>query len=312
MPLHCASVVSFGLPTLQAEVGGGWVPVRWCTCQIGKGTTVDVERCGAGATDPCVIAIGMFDGLHKGHRHILSLVDKEGKKRGLRRGLLTFDPHPRACLSVPDGEPHEALTTLAHRLQLIEQTGMIDIVRVLPFTESLRAMTPRVFAGKVLHRNLKAETVVVGRNFRFGHKRTGDTEALQLLGAEFGFAVVVAPLLTASEGASISSTAIRNSIRLGDVDHAAWLLDRPYELRGEFIGKGVVRFSAGLCLPAPGQYEGAIEEPMASQSGSIPVRIHANGPVARESAVHVTFTRSSRPSILPGTPVSLRFLKRRD
>jgi riboflavin kinase/FMN adenylyltransferase len=271
---------------------------------------VEIVRGCPGPANPCIVTIGMYDGLHEGHQELLTLVDAEARERGVRASLMTFDPHPRAALPLPAGEAHESLTTLDHRLELIEQTGLIDTVYIVPFTESLRQMTPRAFAGDVIKRGLSAEAVVVGENFRFGHKRAGDVEMLKALGAEFRFDVAAVPLVRGGlDGAPISSTAIRELLRKGEVEAAARLAGRLHELRGEFAGTCEVRFPAGFCLPAPGQYEGMLEETTAPWAGPVLVCVEGTTSADRAPTVHVVSPNGGPPPISPGAPVSVRFLK---
>jgi riboflavin kinase/FMN adenylyltransferase len=165
---------------------------------------------------PRAVAIGSFDGVHRGHRSVLSAT----RATGLDPTVITFDPHPRIAL----GNRVDLLTTLERRLELIEHAG-IETALVAPFTPELQQLTPEEFAERYL-RTIGAEVVVAGEDFRFGVRRSGDLPLLERL----GFRVVVPP-----EVEGVSSTAIRAAIADGDVVSAARMLGRPFELDGTVV-----------------------------------------------------------------------------
>jgi riboflavin kinase/FMN adenylyltransferase len=165
---------------------------------------------------PRAVAIGSFDGVHRGHRSVLEAV----LDTGLASTVITFDPHPRIAL----GNRVDLLTTLARRLELIGETG-IETVLVLSFTPELQRLAPEEFAELYL-RAIGAEIVVAGADFRFGVRRSGDLELLGRLGFE-----VIVPRQV--EG--VSSTAIRSALSEGDVAAAAQMLGRPFELDGTVV-----------------------------------------------------------------------------
>jgi riboflavin kinase / FMN adenylyltransferase len=162
------------------------------------------------------VAIGTFDGVHRGHRRVLAAARGEG----LRSTVITFDPHPRSVL----GQRVELLTTLQRRLELFEADGM-DEALVLTVDEALLALAPEVFAEQVL-RAIGTEAIAAGDGFRFGRGRTGD---LDLLG-RLGFAVRRVPLLD-----NCSSSDVRAALHGGDIDRAAAILGRPPELDGTVV-----------------------------------------------------------------------------
>jgi riboflavin kinase/FMN adenylyltransferase len=162
------------------------------------------------------VAIGVFDGVHRGHQAVLSAV----VETGLVPTAITFDPHPRLVL----GYGVELLSTLERRLELFEQAGVEDTL-VLEFTHELQQQEPEEFAQGVLRR-IGAETVVAGEDFRFGHRRRGDLAFLE----EHGFSVV---RVTPVEGAS--STRVRELLHEGDVVAAAQILGRPPEVDGSVV-----------------------------------------------------------------------------
>jgi riboflavin kinase/FMN adenylyltransferase len=161
------------------------------------------------------IAIGTFDGVHRGHRRVI----EAAKAAGLPTTVVTFDPHPRIAL----GNQVDLLTTLERRLELLGQLG-VD-VHVVPFTSDLSLQTPEEFAESIL-RPLGTTVVAAGENFRFGHRRSGDLDTL----AELGFDVRRVPLV---EG--VSSSRIRQLLAAGEIEGAAQLLGRPPEVEGTVV-----------------------------------------------------------------------------
>jgi riboflavin kinase / FMN adenylyltransferase len=162
------------------------------------------------------VALGTFDGVHRGHRAVLEAV----KTAGLRSTVLTFDPHPRLVL----GYDVQLLTTLEQRLELIEEIGP-DEVLVVGFTQALSRHEPEEFVAEYLT-GIGAKVVVAGEDFRFGAGRRGDVALLRALGLD------VRPVRLL-EG--VSSSRIRDLVRSGDLPGAAALLGRPFELEGEVV-----------------------------------------------------------------------------
>ena len=165
---------------------------------------------------PRAVAIGSFDGVHRGHRAVIDAV----RATGLASTLVTFDPHPRIAL----GNKVELLTTLERRLELLDEAGVSDVL-VAAFTPELQQLTPEEFAERFL-RATGVEVVVAGADFRFGVRRSGDLALLETL----GFGVHVVPELS-----GVSSTAIRAALAEGDVKGAAAMLGRPFELDGVVV-----------------------------------------------------------------------------
>ena len=162
---------------------------------------------------PRAVAIGTFDGMHRGHQAVVqSAIDT-----GLAATVITFDPHPRIAL----GNHVELITTLERRLELIAATGA-DATLVAGFTPELMALPPEEFAERYL-RAIGAEAVAAGHDFRFGSRRGGDLELLERL----GFEVLEVPHVP-----GVSSSAVRSALHEGDMTAAARMLGRPYELDG--------------------------------------------------------------------------------
>ena len=210
-----------------------------------------------------VVTVGVFDGVHRAHQQLISEAVRRGRERGLPTVLVTFDPHP-AELVRPGSHPAR-LTSLRRRADLVGELG-VDAFCVLPFTSELSRMPPAEFVHEVLVDRLHAADVVVGRNFRFGHKAAGDVDVLTQLGQRFGFAVQGLELIR-DDGVTFSSTYIRACIDAGDVAAAAAALGRPHRVegvvvqgdrRGRALGFPTANVAAAphTALPADGVYAG--------------------------------------------------------
>jgi phosphoribosyl 1,2-cyclic phosphate phosphodiesterase len=185
-----------------------------------------------------VLAIGNFDGIHLGHQAILRAAVQRATKTKDVATALTFDPSPRKVLR-PESAPMR-VSTNAQRMEWFGTVGLEAAV-VLPFTLDLARLSPEEFVEQILVRGLHVRAVLVGENFRFGHRQGGDVALLRELGARHGFAVEIIPPL-ALDGEIVSSTAIRREIAAGNVTHAARLLGRPFALTGEIVsGTGTGR-----------------------------------------------------------------------
>lgn len=176
-------------------------------------------------TAPTAITCGVFDGVHLGHRSLLSLLDQS-----LLTTVLTFEPHPVEVL-VPGTHPR-LLTTIDERVDLLATQGIAQ-VGVLDLND-IRLLSPQDFVVEVLVGRLGAAQVVVGSDYRFGHDRAGDAALLVEMGSDLGFETVVAPLLE-GDGGVLSSTKIRNLIAEGRPDEAAAALGSLFRITGEVI-----------------------------------------------------------------------------
>ncbi len=204
------------------------------------------------------VAVGTFDGVHRGHLRVIDAA----RRTGLRRGVVTFDPHPRAVL----GGGVELLATLERRLELLADAGVEDVL-VLPFDEELAALPAEEFAEQML-RGVGAETVAAGETFRFGRGREGDLDLL----ARLGFDVRRVPLVD-----NVSSSRVRELLHAGEPERAATLLGRPPEVEGTVVrgdgrGRGLGFPTANLdvpkdlLVPPDGVYAGAAREHRAAVS----------------------------------------------
>lgn len=178
-----------------------------------------------------VTAIGNFDGVHRGHEVVLARTRAIAAERGLPSGVITFEPHPLQVLR-PDKAPGR-LTPLRAKLARMAELG-IDQVRVLPFNTELMNASPEAFVTDILARRLGVRHVVIGRDFRFGHKRAGDVDGLLRLAPDAGMGVDVLDKV-AIDGEICSSSRIRADLEAGRVEHAASILGRPYTLRGRVV-----------------------------------------------------------------------------
>ena len=180
---------------------------------------------------PAAVAVGNFDGLHLGHRRLLSRLCRLAGRKGLRSLVLTFDPHPERALG---GKSVLMIDTPDERLARLAGT-CVDAVVVIPFGRAFARLDGPAFVNGVLRDRLGAREVVVGRGFRFGRDRGGDTALLRRLGRQAGLGVHVVPPVV-RDGMTVSSTAARGLIARGRVEEAARLLGRPYEISGRVVG----------------------------------------------------------------------------
>src|SRR5919112_3770803 len=164
-----------------------------------------------------VVTIGVFDGVHRGHQQIIGHAVKRAGELGVQSVVVTFDPHPSEV--VRPGSHPAVLTEPARKAELIEGLG-VDVLCVIPFTLEFSRLSAETFVHDVLVEHLHAAVVVVGENFRFGHRAAGDVDLLNRLGRTFGFTVDDAALVAAGRTV-FSSTYIRSCIDAGDVTAAA-------------------------------------------------------------------------------------------
>jgi riboflavin kinase/FMN adenylyltransferase len=177
-----------------------------------------------------VVTLGVFDGVHVGHRYVLDQLTRLARERQGESVVVTFRDHPRAII---DGRPPQLITSLPHRIRLFEHLG-IDATLVLDFDEALRNTSAEDFVRLVFCQAVRAEVVLLGFNCRFGSGGRGDFALLQKLGRELSFEARQSGRITLA-GRGVSSTEIRAAILKGDLDVAAQMLGRPVSIFGTVI-----------------------------------------------------------------------------
>jgi riboflavin kinase/FMN adenylyltransferase len=187
-------------------------------------------------TVPCAVTIGNFDGLHIGHRGIMRRVVEVARAHGWKAAAVTFDPHPTRLVA-PERAPR-LLTTPEQRCELMRQEG-IEQILILPFTAEIARLSPEEFVRQILVEKLDARAVLVGENFRFGHRAAGDFRTLRDLGQQYGFETQVVEHVHWRKHL-VSSSEIRRAIADGRVSLACRMLGRPYALEGSVVhGEGI-------------------------------------------------------------------------
>lgn len=210
-----------------------------------------------------VVTIGVFDGVHRGHQRLVAVATKDGAAAGLPVVAVTFDPHPEEVIRPGTHPP--LLCTPRRRAELLAATG-VDAVCVLPFTLEFSRLGPDEFVRSVLVDRLHAARVVVGETFRFGHKAAGDVSLLTELGEKYDFVAEGVPLLV-DDGATISSSYIRERLAAGNVAEAAHALGRPHRVEGVVVrgrrrGRELgfptanLEWPSNAAIPADGVYAG--------------------------------------------------------
>jgi len=252
----------------------------------------------------CVLTIGVFDGVHRGHAELIARAVKSARARGVPTVLMTFDPHPMEVV-YPGSHPAQ-LTTLARRAELVEELG-IDVFLVMPFTLDFMKLTPERYIHELLVERLHALDVVVGDNFTFGKKATGNVETLRKAGERLGFAVESVSLVAdqqQSEAVTFSSTYIRACVDAGDMVAAAEALGRVHRVegvvvRGDGRGRGLGYPTANVAppmhsaIPADGVYA-AWFTVLGQGSGTGPVVPGERYPAAVSVGTNPTFSGRTR------------------
>jgi riboflavin kinase/FMN adenylyltransferase len=208
---------------------------------------------------PTGTAVGVFDGVHLGHRHVLGALLERTTAIEATPAVLTFDPHPLVVLA-----PHLApprLTTIEQRAEQLAALG-VELLAVLPFTPQVRDMTPAAFVTDILVDRLSSQIVAAGADFRFGANRAGDVDLLHRMGNASGFEVIASELV--GPGEPVSSTQIRSALAIGEISVARALLGRDYELAAtasharfrEGVVATVFEVDETLAVPGAGDYIG--------------------------------------------------------
>ena len=206
-----------------------------------------------GLAPACAVTIGNFDGVHRGHQAMLSLLQGEARHRGLPSCVLTFEPHPRDYFAALQGKASLAparIGTLRDKLTELARCG-IDQAVVLRFDARLASLSPQRFIDEVLISGLGARYVLVGDDFRFGARRAGDYALLDAAGAAAGFDV--ARMLSYEvRGVRVSSSAVRDSLAHGRMEEAAQLLGQPYTISGHVVHGRKLGRALGASAPSAG------------------------------------------------------------
>jgi riboflavin kinase / FMN adenylyltransferase len=183
---------------------------------------------------PSVVTIGSFDGIHLAHRELLQRIRRIAQQKNAASVAITFEPHPAEILR-PEKAP-KLLTPLPVKIELFESSGIRRLL-ILPFTRELSLWTPEKFVGEVLEKALRAIAVVIGDNFRFGHKQAGMPQVMEELGRVHGFSTEILPQMCLRK-MTVSSSEIRHLVAKGNVVLANRLLGRPFSVRGP-VEKGL-------------------------------------------------------------------------
>ncbi|MCY7365968.1 MAG: bifunctional riboflavin kinase/FAD synthetase [Frankiaceae bacterium] len=265
----------------------------------------------------CVVTIGVFDGVHRGHQLIIGSAVDRARSLGLPSVVLTFDPHPSEV--VRPGTHPPMLTGQHLKAELLEALG-VDVMCVLPFTLEFSRLDPDAFVHAVLVERLHASAVVVGENFRYGQKAAGDVAALAAAGKRFGFSVEGVPL-QGTEDTTWSSTYVRSCVDAGDVEGAAAAMGRDHRIdgvvvRGDQRGRDLGYPTANLealpwsAVPADGVYAGRL---VGSGGRSLPaaISIGTNPTFAGRERRVEAFVIDAEPGLdLYGEHVGLSFVAR--
>jgi len=254
-----------------------------------------------------VVSIGMFDGVHRGHRSVLAQLRARGDALGLPTVVVTFDPHPRAVVT-PQRAP-SLLGTLDQRLALLADTGAADACMVIRFDHARSTQPVDDFIDHTLLALLGMRGLVVGENFACGHRRKGDIPYLRQAGLHKGFTVSPIALRLASEAGSdvaCSSTHVRELVSAGEVERATAVLGRPYALSGTVLSSArnlAVRLPAPMCLPASDDYDGVVAD---AEGRWVPAVLQV-----RDDLCDVRLLAQPSPGFARGQLVQLRFGARR-
>jgi riboflavin kinase/FMN adenylyltransferase len=253
---------------------------------------------GGGLLREFAVTVGVFDGVHGGHKAILDLLLSEARRHGLGSAAVTFDPHPD---QVVRSRKVSLLTPIDERLELLRSYGL-DEIKVLRFDEELRETPHEAFVREILVDELGCRFLAVGPEFALGRGRAGTAEALRDLGARLGFGFrQVDPVMIGDR--RVSSTWIKEALQAGEIELASRLLGRHYKLKGAVVtgagrGRTIGYPTANIALPSnklvpgPGTYAGAV-----SVGGAI-----------RPSAVNVGFRPTFRDSPSRGLTIEAHIL----
>lgn len=198
------------------------------------------------------VTLGKFDGLHRGHQVLMKELFRAGKT-GLKTVVFTFGTHPRAMV---EGKAEELLMTSEEKREVLENQGL-DVLVEYPFNDETCRITAEDFISKVLVGQLHAKKIIVGTDFRFGYQRSGNVDLLRQMSEEYGYEVIVKDKIKTKEGIDISSSYIKDLLRLGHMEQVNGLLGYPYSIKAEVIHGNHYGHTFGMPtinqLPAPGK-----------------------------------------------------------
>ncbi|MCI6638321.1 MAG: riboflavin biosynthesis protein RibF [Bilifractor sp.] len=181
-------------------------------------------------TDPCVVTLGKFDGVHKGHRKLIARVKEIAREHGWRTAVFTFQVSPQVCMGA---RRPKMLMTNEERKEVLRELD-VDLLFECRFTEKIRAMEPEDFVREILLERLHVSAVVMGTDFHFGKDRAGNSEVMKQMGEKYGFVVEVLSK-ERYQGKEISSSYIREELALGHMEKIAELMGQPYFITGEIV-----------------------------------------------------------------------------
>ncbi|WP_322994764.1 bifunctional riboflavin kinase/FAD synthetase [Castellaniella sp.] len=217
------------------------------------------------------LTIGNFDGVHLGHQAILAQVREHAQAHGLEPSVMTFSPHPRAFFARRGGRTElipTQISSLRDKVALLAAQGMRQII-IQRFDQALADMSAEDFIRQLLVEGLNTRWLLVGQDFRYGHKRSGDIDLLRHMGRQHGFTVQTLDDIHDSQGQRISSSALRTALAVGNLDHSRTLLGAPFRISGHVIhgqklGRDLGFPTLNLRVPAP----------CAARSGIYIVQVH--------------------------------------
>lgn len=223
-----------------------------------------------------VVTVGTFDGVHRGHLDVIGNLVTRARAAKLPSLLVSFDPHPLEVVN-PAAAPL-LLTTSEEKLEVIAETGL-DYCAIMPFTHDLASLGAEEFVDQVLRGRFRMMELLIGHDHGFGHRRAGNVQVLQSLGADRGFRVDVIEAVSLGDGQHVSSTSIRRAIAGGDLERAAEGLGRPYSVsgtvvagnsRGRQLGFATINLSPPSprkLLPPEGVYAVMVQTPLGRFGG---------------------------------------------
>ncbi|MGL5807247.1 MAG: bifunctional riboflavin kinase/FAD synthetase [Xenococcaceae cyanobacterium] len=191
---------------------------------------------------PTAVALGNFDGIHRGHQQVLQPISSRSSNNSysinmdaahIYRTVVSFSPHPREFFT---GKPLKLLTPIEEKVQFLEQLGIEQLV-LLPFDRQLAALNPQQFVEEILVKQLQATRISIGSDFHFGYQRAGTSQDLQAIASGFGIEVCIVSLKKneCNEEVRISSSLIRQALKLGEIERANQMLGRAYSLSGKVV-----------------------------------------------------------------------------